>query len=221
VKAVSEKIYDSINEAVLALVPASATYVLDIGCGSGSHARVLSQRGIIVDGITLSEDERRFAEKWCRRVYLHDCESGLPHIEAKYDCVICSHVLEHIAAPDLLLKSISQSLSAKGVLIVALPNLLNYKNRWHLLRGRFDYEEGGIMDYTHVRWYTFESAKRLLERHGFNVDHASASGAFPLPVIRRLLGLSGQHIWLDRLACHYWPGLFGWQLLFVARQRRV
>ena len=217
---VSEKVYNApVNKEVLALVPASAKSVLDIGCGAGTHARALSERGLIVDGITLSEDEKCLAEKWCKRVYLHNCESGLPVIEYKYDCIICSHVLEHIASPDLLLKGISQYLSAKGVLIVALPNLLNYKNRWHLLRGRFDYQDGGIMDYTHVRWYTFQSARWLLERHNLSILHAAASGAFPLPIIRRLLGLTGQLTWLDKLASHYWPGLFGWQLLFVAQPK--
>jgi 2-polyprenyl-3-methyl-5-hydroxy-6-metoxy-1,4-benzoquinol methylase len=217
---ISEKVYNApINAAVLALVPATAQYILDIGCGAGTHARALSERGLIIDGITLSEKEKSSATEWCRKVHLHNCESGLPDLTKKYDCVICSHVLEHIASPGLLLKNIHQILSPHGVLVVALPNLLNYKSRWHLLRGRFDYTEGGTMDYTHIRWYTFKTAKELLEQYNFSIVYASAPGAFPLPWVRRVFGLKGKTIWLDRLASHRWPGLFGGQLVFAAQPR--
>jgi cyclopropane fatty-acyl-phospholipid synthase-like methyltransferase len=202
--------------AVLDLVPLGRKLVLDIGCGAGSNARVLHQRRTDVDGVTMSEMEAKAAEKWCRRVYVHNCEAGLPKLSSRYDCVICSHVLEHIAYPQLVLASVREILEPGGVLIVALPNIMNYKYRFRILMGRFDYESGGIMDDSHLRWYTLASATRLLQQQAFRVLHAGGGGHFPLPGLRRLLKSNGEMSWIDRLACHYFPSVFGWQLLLVA-----
>jgi hypothetical protein len=102
---------------------------------------------------------------------------------------------------------------------VALPNLMNYRHRWQLLRGRFEYASGGIMDSTHVRWYTWKTGRELLESHGFVVERKLADGGFPLWKLRRLLA-SPIVGWLDRLAVRWYPGLFGWQHLYLARPSR-
>jgi len=218
---VSPTLYDAAaNLAVLSLVPSNARLVLDVGCGTGGNARELGQRGLVVDGITFSASEARLAERWCRRVFLHNCESGLPMTEENYDCVIGSHVLEHIAEPARLLTDIANVLAPSGKLIVALPNLLFYKNRARLLFGRFQYETGGLMDQTHLRWYTFTSAQQLIESFSFNVMNAVADGSVPLPIVRRFEMLKRLCAWLDSFGCRHWPGLFGYQMIYAAELRR-
>jgi SAM-dependent methyltransferase len=206
------------SAAVLGRVPAEATRILDVGCGGGGNARVLAAQGKSVDGVTHSVGEAEEAGKYCAHVYAYDLEKGLPELppDRRYDAVICSHVLEHIAYPDRLLTDISACLAATGVLIVALPNLLLWKNRLRLLLGRFEYTESGLMDYTHVRWYSFASARRLLERHGFRIVEATVDGGVPLGPIRRILP-KRLLAPADRLACTLAPGLLGHEMLYVAR----
>ncbi|MDB5392786.1 MAG: class SAM-dependent methyltransferase [Rhodospirillales bacterium] len=204
--------------AVLRRVPMSATRILDVGCGSGGNARVLSLRGQCVDGITLSPQEAEDAKAYCAKIYAHDLETGLPPLPAEqlYDAVICSHVLEHIVQPEALLTDVRAHLAPSGVLIIALPNLMLWKSRLRLMLGDFEYTESGLMDRTHVRWYSFASARRLLERNGFSVIEAVAEGGLPLGPVRRVLPK-----WLlepaDRAACRAAPGLLGYEMLYVAR----
>lgn len=218
---VAEKVYSNRgNAAVLAAVPAAGA-VLDVGCGAGDNAAVLAGRGAVVDGVTLSAEEARVAEAFCRRVFIHNLEAGLPaEISGPYDAVICSHVLEHICWPEKLLADLHRVLAPHGVLVVALPNLLHYSNRWKLLAGRVEYEPSGLMDNTHFRWYTLATAARLLERHGFMVQRRFAQGSLPLWLLRSILPRS----WTARLdagASRLRPGLFGYQMLLVAQPRRT
>ncbi len=215
---VANKVYsDCGNRSVLEIVPPDALRILDVGCGSGTHAEMLRADRRSIDGITLSEAEARAAEKFCRRVWVHNLENGLPVvIDERYDCVICSHVLEHICFPDRLLKDLLKALRAEGKLIVALPNIFHYRYRLQLLLGRFDYEEAGVMDYTHLRWYSFDSARALLTRNGFKILCAVSEGDFPFYITRKLLpakmvrGISGA-------AGRLFPGLFSRQIILIAQ----
>lgn len=208
------------NAAVIGRVPKSALTILDVGCGAGDNARLLAREGRIVDGVTLSASERDEALNHCRNVVIHNLEGGLPpELSGPYDCVICSHVLEHICWPERLLRDIRERLSAKGVLVVALPNLFFYKNRWNLLRGRFEYEDSGLMDNTHFRWYSFRSAQALLATAGFDVVGAEADGSFPIPLLRRLVPRAVTRL-VDVWASDAFPGLFGYQMIFTARSQQ-
>jgi SAM-dependent methyltransferase len=217
---VSERTYASQpNTEVLQWVPEDAGQVLDLGCGSGANAAMLSRRGIHVDGVTLSEEEAKQASLHCRQVFVHNLERGLPPgIGGPYDAVLCSHVLEHICFPSQLLHDIVGCLAPGGRTIVAVPNLLFYRTRLQLLLGRFEYSESGIMDSTHFRWYTLSSLSRLLERHGLSPDTAYGDGNVPMGRLRRIA--PGACARLDRLACARFPGLFGLQLLAVATVKR-
>lgn len=205
---VQQKVYQHQgNTAVIKLVSPNAKKILDVGCGAGSNAAVLYSQGYIVDGITLSEDEGVLAKEFCRKVYIHNLEDGLPvNIDKDYDTCICSHVLEHICWPERLLTEIREALLANnGTLVVALPNLLNYRDRLKLLMGQFEYsEDGGIWDNTHFRWYTFKSAQNLLRKNGFTITRAYADGIFPFGKVRKILPNFTKLI--DRLACKYFPG---------------
>ncbi len=212
-----EKIYANPgNPEVLRWVPEDAKCVMDLGCGSGGNASQLAARVERIDGVTLSDDEAARARKFCREVFVHNLEEGLPPgTHPPYDVILASHVLEHICFPEKLLRDVAAQLSPDGILIVALPNLMNFKYRFPLLLGKFEYEDGGIMDNTHFRWYTFASARRLLEAHGFRVIRAYASGHFPMPLFGRLVP-SALRRWIDGCATRFSPGFFGVQLIYVA-----
>jgi len=215
--ACSERCYqNSGNPALLKMVTvAQPGRVLDCGCGAGDNARLLAARGWEVTGVTISPEERVKAARYCNRVYAHDLESGIPEpISGPFNLIVFSHVLEHLRNPSRVLKDARNMLAPEGSVAVALPNALAWRVRLQFLAGRFEYQEGGPMDDTHVRFYTFQSGKRLLEAHGFHVSQAIADGSFPFRYLRRLAPrLAG---YLDTRACELRPGLFGWQLLYIA-----
>ncbi len=213
-----EKIYSNTgNEDVLSLVPANATYILDIGCGDGANARILVQQGCTVDGITISEGEKQEAQKVMRHVFVHNAENGLPIDGAElYDVVICSHVLEHICYPKLLMQDIRRVLKVNGVLIVGLPNLMHYSSRWQLAKGNFNYTEAGIWDYTHFRWYTFKTGIDLLQQNGLTVEVATVTGKPPLYSISKKLFPASVNDGIFSLLKKISKGLFGYQLLYRA-----
>lgn len=204
------------NQAVLNLVEGNQGTVLDIGCGAGDNARKLVNRGFIVDGITLSEEEAFLCKSFMRRVWVHNVEQGLPlEVKETYDFILCSHVLEHIVYPNTLLKDIRARLKPKGKLIVALPNIMHYQSRIKLLKGDFNYNDTGIWDYTHVRWYTFQSGAQLLHENGFKLISSTVDGDIPFLRLFRVIPFQIRRV-IYRGLTMISKGLFGSQLLFVA-----
>jgi 2-polyprenyl-3-methyl-5-hydroxy-6-metoxy-1,4-benzoquinol methylase len=215
---VREKRYvNSGNSALVAHFPMNARSALDVGCGSGAHARILASRGCKVDGITLSKIEQTDARPYCRQCWIHDLENGLPSgIGSDYDLVVASHVLEHLRWPDRLLREIRSVLAPdRGRLLCALPNVLFYKNRLRMLAGRFEYEESGIMDASHFRWFTFKSAAELIKAAGFEILEHFGDGSAPLPIVRNLLPRTVAKA-IDRSATRALPGAFAGQIITIA-----
>lgn len=216
-----EKVYGNLgNDDVINLVPKNIKYILDIGCGNGSTAKHLIAKNYIVDGITLSENEKSEAEKIMRHVYIYNLENGLPFKESNlYDVIICSHVLEHICYPKKLMTDIYSVLKPGGTLIVALPNIMHYSARWKLIKGNFNYEDAGIWDYTHFRWYTFETAKQFLQQYNFTIEVATVTGTLPFNrLFKRILPLKISFLFFSILI-KISKGLFGYQLLFKALKK--
>lgn len=208
--------YDSLNKFVFARVPRTARRILDLGCGTGTLGRALKQsteREVV--GITHSEDEAASAASHLDRVIVRDLNRYDFADVGEFDCVICSHVLEHLVEPATVLARVRPHLSAEGILLVALPNVLFWKQRLEFLFGHFQYTRGGLMDSTHLRFFDWETADALIAGARFRVIERSAEGGFPQPVLRRLAPTLTRQV--DRLACRTFPGLFGWQFVFVAR----
>lgn len=210
-------VYDTApNAAALALLPEDATCVLDIGCGTGQLARQLRERSVITDKITHNARESDVAARSCREVWLFDLKDGLPEPLPRYNAIVLSHVLEHVADPGPLLEALPLALCDDGAVICAIPNMLFLYNRLKLLAGRIEYEQYGLMDYTHVRWYTRKTLIQLFERHGFVLDHESSNGYFPLGPLRRILP-AGSTRFCDERFVPMLPGLLAKEFVFRFR----
>jgi 2-polyprenyl-3-methyl-5-hydroxy-6-metoxy-1,4-benzoquinol methylase len=130
--------YSAVNIAVLCRAPASAKRLLDLGCGTGALGRELKEttdREVV--GVTYSKEEAAFGSQELDRVIVCDLNDFDPENLGEFDCIICSHVLEHLYQPEQLLVRLRPRLSVGGQLIVALPNILFWKQRIQFLRGRF------------------------------------------------------------------------------------
>lgn len=212
-----EKLYQSVNIPVMNLLPSGGGRLLDCGCGTGETARYLASQGWTVTGITISAEEQRLASEHCERVLLANLEEGLPEdVGDGYDVVLMSHVLEHLRDPTNVLRDAKRVLAPSGVVVVGLPNVLQYPFRLDFLMGKFEYDRYGIMDDTHLRFYTFKTGADLLRSNGFRILTAGSQGSFPLWKVRKILPASV----VDRInqwACRWRPGLFGFQHMYVAQ----
>lgn len=213
-------IYEGINESVLSLIPASAVRILDVGCGTGALGeRLLRDPGRYVAGITYSEQEATAAASRLSQVTCADLNNLEFSAFGKFDCVILSHILEHLYSPSTLLERIKCILEPESVIVVALPNVVWWRQRLQFLMGRWRYQNWGILDRTHFRFFDRRSSEQLLEESGYEVLRRRFDGPFPLiRPVRRLMGPWADKI--DHFTSARAPGFFAFQFAYVARMKR-
>jgi 2-polyprenyl-3-methyl-5-hydroxy-6-metoxy-1,4-benzoquinol methylase len=172
-------------------------------------ARELVDAGLVVDGAELDPVAAEEARQVCRTVVVGDLQhldlSTLPH----YDVVLFGDTLEHLPDPGAVLARLRPRVKPGGVLVVSVPNIANWAIRLSLLAGRFRYTDRGILDRTHLRFYTRRTLIELLEGAGFRVVALKAS--VPLP------GISTA--WVCRLAHrvgNWRPSLFAYTFIATA-----
>jgi len=144
--------------------------VLDIGCGEGFFAQDVAKQDNEVVGIDLLPEPRHKAvlAKYVRADLDRGLEEALPQLgENKFDRVLLQDVLEHIRYPLALLDDCRTLLAPQALVLISLPNVANITVRLSLLFGRFEYAERGILDKTHLRFFTRRSARRLIESAGY------------------------------------------------------
>jgi 2-polyprenyl-3-methyl-5-hydroxy-6-metoxy-1,4-benzoquinol methylase len=187
--------------------------VLDVGCGGGAFGTALKAAWPCeVVGVTYSQAEAAVAGQALDHVEVVDLNLAELATLGRFDCVVCSHVLEHLVDPLQVLGRLQACLCPGGTLVVALPNILFWKQRAQFMRGRFRYAEGGLMDRTHLRFYDWNTAAQLLVDAGYQVRTRSADGVFPLA--SRLGATLGSAC--NRAALRRWPGFFGVQFVLTA-----
>lgn len=160
---------------LLELIP-RARRVLDLGCFCGGTGRFLKRRfpGCHVVGIEMLERAAAMASEVYDRVHVGTLErldfdkAGLE--AGSFDAIVAADVLEHLFNPWEALLRLRPLLSPDGALYVSLPNIRNLKLMSDLAQGRFDYAGAGILDVTHVRFFTRRTATLMLEQTGFKVD---------------------------------------------------
>lgn len=212
------------NQPLVELVNGNCLTILDVGCGSGDNARLFKQLNPQrkIYGITLSSTEHERASQSMEQCWVADIESAsLPFLEGmEFDAVVFSHVLEHVKEPAKILSRFLLYLKPGGEILIAVPNVLELKQRVKFLMGKFEYEQEGIMDSTHLRFFTYHTADRYLidgERQ-LKVISKHAEGSIPLWILRRHVLSKNISSWLDRKCSCLFPNLFGGQILIKARK---
>jgi 2-polyprenyl-3-methyl-5-hydroxy-6-metoxy-1,4-benzoquinol methylase len=141
--------------------------VLEFGCNIGETSLVLERNGCEVTGIEINRAAAEIAKNICKEVIIGDIEKDevWEKIEGKFDVIIFADILEHLRNPDKILKRTKKYLKEDGFLIISLPNIANWRIRLSLLFGRFEYKLTGILDETHLRFYTLKSAQELIQKN--------------------------------------------------------
>jgi 2-polyprenyl-3-methyl-5-hydroxy-6-metoxy-1,4-benzoquinol methylase len=210
------------NAPLLALIDSEPRRVLDVGCGAGDNAGLISAKypGCEIHGVTHSAAEAEIAKLRMKTCWVFDIEKEIPAelTAMKFDAVILSHVLEHLRDPAAILDRFASLVLRGGCVIIAVPNTLSWGMRWQFLRGNFEYRSDGVLDDTHLRFFTFVTADRYLlaKSRKLKLVSKSVTGSVPLWLLRRYLLPKNWSACIDGLGCRIWPNLFGDQVLIKA-----
>jgi SAM-dependent methyltransferase len=215
------------NAPVVALIDANVRLLLDVGCGAGDNAELIRLRlpACEVHGVTHSEAECAIARHRMTTCSVWDIEGEIPPDIGlmRFDTILFSHVLEHVRNPDRVLVKFMALLKDGGSMIIAVPNALSWGMRWQFLRGDFEYRSDGVLDDTHLRFFTYHTADQYLLRGDPTLIPVwkGVTGSVPQWWLRRFLLPRRLSDAIDRWGCRHWPNLFGGQILLKVAHCRA
>ena len=180
------KYYGYARPEVCALVPQHARRVLDVGCAGGAlgHALKGDRPGIEVRGIEPVAEQAARARSVLDAVHVGTADD-VPAAWPRPDCIIFADVLEHLVDPWATLRRARDLLSPGGTLVVSIPNVLHHSVVRDMVRGRFDYRDAGVLDRTHLRFFTAATARELVEQAGFTVERMERVVEPPFSSLRK------------------------------------
>lgn len=155
---------------IFKLIPAGSK-VLEVGCGSGTLANLLSiWKKCHVYCVDKEPKMLGIAKNKCVEILNMDIETTeLPYENEYFDCIILGNVLEHMKEPTMVLTSLKKHLSENGFLIYSVPNIVNWHSRMTIFFGKFEYADSGVFDVSHLRFYNLNSAKKLALDAGYTI----------------------------------------------------
>jgi SAM-dependent methyltransferase len=179
--------------------------VLDVACGPGHIGAQIRQRGNTVVGIEVSSSAAAEAATKLDEVHSFDIEAPWPDhvVQRTFDVVVMGEVLEHVFDPVIVLKRAHGVLSSAGRIVITTPNFLVWIARLQVLFGRFRYQQYGLFDFGHIRWFTYAYLRQVLDEAGFEIatEHHIAHP-------KRLARLGRR-----------WPSLFALNFVVAANKR--
>jgi glycosyltransferase involved in cell wall biosynthesis len=195
--------------------------VLEVGTATGYLSSEMTKRGCAVTGIEQDPEMAELARPVCREMLVGNVETMELDGLGRYDAIICGDVLEHLRDPRAVLQKLSRFLKPGGRILISLPNVANFWVRLNLLFGRFNYSRVGILDETHLRFFTLKTSKQLAADSNLDVIGIKVTPV-PLPLV---LPATGQGRPLSFLHFINWgltklrKTLFGYQFILVCRAK--
>lgn len=196
--------------------------ILDVGCGDGLFSEHINNKNekVGVDFIPVSDSIKTNLNEY----YQNDLNKGLPveiKSKEKFDYILMLDILEHLYNYDNLIKESKSFLKSGGRLVISLPNIANVYVRLSLLFGRFSYGDKGILDRTHLRFFTYSSAKKMINFHNLEIERQKVT---PIPIIEVLPDFLKNNIgkilnFFLYLITVPFKRFFGYQFIFIARNR--
>jgi SAM-dependent methyltransferase len=210
--------------------------VLDVGCGFATTTERVQKLGNDVTGVELSPEAVRVAESRLARVVQADVTNF--ETSERFDAIILADVLEHLPYPEPVLRRYIDLLAGNGSLFVSLPNVGLWSVRFAHLFGSWEYEDTGVLDRTHLRFFTRGSAVRMLEKAGLTIVNRTYNPGLVrpfVPLAKKMLGAGESNdpaalmnsrpykLYpktvhpIERAIASLWPGMLAFQMIFEAR----
>jgi glycosyltransferase involved in cell wall biosynthesis len=194
--------------------------ILDVGCGPGWLAKALTDAGHTVVGVDI--DEADGVRGRMHSFVAADLGQGIPDdVGGDFDLVLAADVIEHLADPARLLTDMASRVRPNGSIIASVPNISHWYPRGRIAVGRFDYDQRGVLDATHLRFFTRRRFLRVAEEAGLeHLGHRHTG--LPLDALgmgsnKLVTGTIGR---ADRLLVKWWPTMFAYQFVYEFRPWR-
>ncbi len=180
--------YNNVNLDILNLIPNTAACVLEIGCGAGALARAYRERNPSVHyiGVEIVEEVANHAVAHMDHTLVGDITTketldALDKVRCGklFDTLILGDVLEHLYDPYRVLTELRSRMAENGLCIICIPNVAHWSVLLQQLRGRWDYTDEGLLDKTHIRFFTLETVAELFNKAGWRLIDAKARVFWP------------------------------------------
>jgi O-antigen biosynthesis protein len=190
--------------------------VLDIGCATGHIGEYLiREKKCLVYGVEERSDEANIAKKILTEVISADIEQELSVKRIldlvrgeKFDVILATSVIEHLEDQSGFLRNCKKLLKQNGIIVASTPNIAHWTMRLSLLKGNFDYTEYGILDNTHLHFFTVKTFLQLFEKNNFAVKELlidPVGGGYPR---------------ISRILAKWFSRIFAYQILIVAQNNK-
>lgn len=199
----------NIDRQSIGLVP-DGSRVLEVGCATGfMGSYLMKKKKCYVVGVELRREEGLIAKRVLDSVIIGDIEEKKT-IESikktgKFDVVFASALIEHLSDPWKVLKEWRTLLKKEGSIVITTSNIAHWSIRKDILQGKFDYKDYGILDNTHLRFFTSDTFRKLIEDCGYKIDHFSID-----PV-------GGGYPKISRALSIFFPNVFAYQMVIRAK----
>jgi 2-polyprenyl-3-methyl-5-hydroxy-6-metoxy-1,4-benzoquinol methylase len=197
--------------------------LLDVGSAQGVLAQRFTERGFEVTCIEGSPELAALGRDKCHEMIVADLDKPLPKLSGQFDVIVYGDILEHLRNPMEVFAGFNRSLRPGGEVIVSVPNVAHLWVRANLLVGRLPYADRGILDRTHLRFFTLRSFKEFIRDAGLAWEEIEST---PVPLL--LVVPPRYHgAWLRTLhsvnaaMAKIWKTMFGYQFVAVARPRKT
>jgi len=200
------------------------SFVLDVGCADGKLGEHLKKNlNCTVFGIEKNEFSANIAKEKIDKVFCIDLEEKKPPIaDGTFDVIIFSDVLEHLKEPEKTIAAYRVLLKPTGKIVVSVPNIANFLIRIKLLFGMFDYQDKGILDSTHLRFFTEKTIKKTIIDCGFVIVKIKATQNIleskPPRKFLQATRLQGAYDKAHYMLANKWKSLFAKQFVILAEK---
>jgi SAM-dependent methyltransferase len=196
--------------------------ILDVGTASGYLGKIWRRNGHYVAGIEYDAATAEKAREYYDAFQVADVETFAFPYRREFDYIVFADVLEHLRDPAAVLRRCIPALKETGRIIISVPNIANWVIRLGLLFGKFDYMDRGILDRTHLRFFTRRSLNRLMNDVSCEVLNTIPT---PLPV-QLVLPFTESKIFAPLHEAHYaltrcWKPFFSYQFVIIAAPRHL
>jgi|TARA_Y100000310_G_scaffold240959_1_gene244868 2-polyprenyl-3-methyl-5-hydroxy-6-metoxy-1,4-benzoquinol methylase len=160
--------------------------ILDVGCSKGFIGKSLKSNKIEFCGIDYSRKDAKEAKKYYKEIKIMDLDSEKPkYPKNSFDIIIMADIIEHLKDSLGIVRYFMQFLKKGGIMILSTANVANIYVRMKLLFGKFDYEERGIMDKTHLRFFTLKTFRQLAKQSNLKIIKEDFT-PIPLPMVSKV-----------------------------------
>ncbi len=193
--------------------------ILEVGCHTGYFTKLLLKNGYTVEGLEINNAAVSVANADNLPVRLGDIESEETRAGLRrYEVILLMDVLEHLRHPQEILSGLKRALKPNGKILVTGPNVAYWAMRKDLLKGTWQYRDAGILDRTHLHFYTATTWVQLLEESGFRATHLAAADGM-LPLEQYLTRIPGIKSWVPHVRnwlLRHFPTVFAIDFLIEA-----